>query len=269
MLYDHVFLIGVDGAGNFFKDADTPNLDYIRAHSSYAETFDAQTAFPTISAECWGAMLLGVTPEMHGYNNGYISQEEHKRTGDVKYPSVFKLAREKYPQARLVSYSDWNPINIGIVEDDIGVEKETGSIIDITRYIINSIESEEAPKLMFVQYDSVDGAGHHFGYGNKQYYNSISQIDAHLGIIWNTLRCKGLLSSTLLIITADHGGTPGGSHGGDTPAERTIYCGVFGDEIKGGPIGKMDVWDIPPIIGKALNLSSSPEWVGKIPENIF
>ncbi len=269
MLYDHVFLIGVDGAGSFFKEADTPNLDYIRAHSSYSETFDAQTASPTISAECWGAMLLGVTPEMHGMTNGYIGNPDHKRVGEVKYPSVFKLAREKYPNSKLVSFSDWNPINVGIVEDDLGVEKNTGRIIDITSHIIHSIESDECPKLMFVQYDSVDGAGHHYGYGTQRYYNSISQIDAHIGVVWNTLRFKGLLSSTLFIITADHGGTPEGSHGGDTPAEKTIYAGIFGEGVSGGPIGQMDVWDFPPIIGKALDLNPSPEWVGKVPEGIF
>ena len=35
MIYDHVFLIGVDGAGAFFKNADTPNLDYIEKNSPY------------------------------------------------------------------------------------------------------------------------------------------------------------------------------------------------------------------------------------------
>ncbi|MGI6742521.1 MAG: alkaline phosphatase family protein [Eubacteriales bacterium] len=269
MIYDHVFLIGVDGAGAFFKDADTPNLDYIAKNSSVSLTHSGRTAFPSISAECWGAMLLGVTPEAHGLTNGYISDEAHIRTGDVSQPSVFKLAREKYPNARLVSYSDWNPINIGIVEDDIGVEKKTGGTAELTKFIVDSINSDEIPKLLFVQYDCVDGAGHHFGYGTKQFYDSISLIDSCIGVIWNTLRMKGALGNTLLIVTADHGGTPSGGHGGDTPEEMTIFCGIYGKDVRNETIPELDVWDIPNIIGKALGLEAPASWVGRLPENIF
>ena len=56
--YSHVIVIGVDGAGAWFKDADTPNFDRIFAQGTV--TYRALSSKPTISAECWGSMLIGV-----------------------------------------------------------------------------------------------------------------------------------------------------------------------------------------------------------------
>ena len=69
--YKRVALIGVDGAGNFFKQASTPNLDRIFKDGSIA--YDVYTSIPSISAECWGAMLHGVTPDLHRLTNGICS----------------------------------------------------------------------------------------------------------------------------------------------------------------------------------------------------
>ena len=69
--YSHVIVIGVDGAGSWFKDADTPNFDKIFENG--AITYKALSSKPTISAECWGSMLIGVGPEIHGLTNGIVS----------------------------------------------------------------------------------------------------------------------------------------------------------------------------------------------------
>ena len=68
--FSHVIVVGIDGAGSFFKDADTPDFDRIFADG--AVTYDALASNPSISAECWGAMLLGVGPEIHKLNNGIV-----------------------------------------------------------------------------------------------------------------------------------------------------------------------------------------------------
>ena len=55
--YSHVIVVGIDGAGAFIKDAQTPNFDNIFKNG--AVTYGALASNPTISAECWGSMLLG------------------------------------------------------------------------------------------------------------------------------------------------------------------------------------------------------------------
>ena len=58
--HSHIIVVGIDGAGSFIKDADTPNFDRIFANG--AVTYNALSSNPAISAECWGSILLGVGP---------------------------------------------------------------------------------------------------------------------------------------------------------------------------------------------------------------
>ncbi|MBQ9717155.1 MAG: alkaline phosphatase family protein, partial [Clostridia bacterium] len=130
-VYERVVLLGVDGAGNFFRDIDTPNLD--RIFENGAVSYDVLTSDPTISAECWGSMLHGVTPECHRLSNSLVSSTPYDP--DSEFPSVFRIIRENDPDAVLASFCNWNPINVGIIEDNLGVHKDSGGDAVITRKI--------------------------------------------------------------------------------------------------------------------------------------
>ena len=248
--FDRVFLIGVDGAGAFFRDADTPCIDRIMKEG--ACTYDADTAIPSISAQCWGSMLLGVSPDVHKLTNSHV--ETHEYPTDSANPSLFRRIRETYPDADLASFSCWSPINYGIVEHNADVKLSSAGDDDLTDGIIAYLDAA-SPKFMFVQFDSVDGAGHENGYGTKAHLAQINEVDGYIGRIYDKLSERGLLENSLFIVTADHGGTPGGSHGGVTEAELKIYFGATGDGVKvNGEIGEMFVWDIPAVVLEALGI---------------
>ena len=118
--YSHVVIVGLDGMGIFCKDTPTPRMDGIFENG--AKTTKALSLFPTISAQNWGAMLLGADPEVHGLTNGIISQQEYK---NKDLPSIFTTVRQAYPDSELCSVSNWEPINHGIIEHDVGVLLET------------------------------------------------------------------------------------------------------------------------------------------------
>ena len=88
--YAHVVVVGVDGAGAFFREAETPCFDRIFANG--AVTYGALASNPSISAECWGSMLLGVGPEIHKLTNGIVSSVPYPT--DAEHPSVFRRIRE-------------------------------------------------------------------------------------------------------------------------------------------------------------------------------
>lgn len=265
--YKRVVLIGFDGAGTFFREADTPNIDKILQNGS--RTYNAITSFPSISAESWGAMLHGVTPECHKMTNSTVGIQRFDPNSP--YPSIFRLVKENYPDAKLVSFSVWSPINYGIIEEGLDVYKHSAHddimTIDAVEYIMKNDFD-----LMFFQFDSTDGAGHQNGYGSPKHLEQISIVDGYVGQIYDALEKRGMAEDTLFIISADHGGTPGGVHGGASDAEMYIMIGVAGKTvIKGNMLNDngISVRDIAAIVLYAFGIECPDTYQAMVPDNLF
>ncbi len=108
--YQHVIVIGIDGMGNYNLKADTPNMDMLFENGAVNNA--ALSMDPTISAENWGAMLIGCDPGVHELTNSIISRFEYKNKA---LPTVFTRIRKEYPEAYLASCCNWDPINYGKV----------------------------------------------------------------------------------------------------------------------------------------------------------
>ena len=270
--YSHVIVVGIDGAGAFIKNADTPCFD--RIFASGAVTYDALASNPTISAECWGSMLLGVGPEVHKLTNEIVSKEPYPV--DAAFPSLFRRIREVRPEAELGSFCQWSPITRGIVEQNLGVEHATGLDTLLTPKICRYIRSK-LPEFLFIQLDSVDGAGHRNGYGTEKHLQRISEVDGYLGAIYGAAEAAGILEDTLFIAIADHGGTnPGtgkGSHGGWTDGEKYVTFAARGKNVRQGTVEQMNIRDLAAIVLYALGLEipafEETGWTSQIPENLF
>ena len=111
--YDRVLIFGVDGAGNYMSQVNTPNFDRIFAEGSI--NYKAWSQYPTTSAHNWTSMFHGVRYQKHGVNNLVAKNKKYSKT---KYPSIFKVTAEKYPDAKMLSAVAWLPINYGIIEED-------------------------------------------------------------------------------------------------------------------------------------------------------
>lgn len=271
--FSHVIVVGIDGAGSFFKDADTPDFDRIFADG--AVTYDALASNPSISAECWGAMLLGVGPEVHKLNNGIVSSTPYPV--DSPYPSLFRRIREAYPDAELGSFCDWNPITYGIVENNIGVSHDTATDDELVPVICDYIRNKK-PDFLFMQFDSVDGAGHKYGYGTAEHLKRIAEVDVLINDVHSAAADAGIIDDTLFIVIADHGGTnpgngKGGSHGGWTDGEKYVTFAASGKGVKHGIISEMNIRDLAAIVLYSLGIDA-PEfdeqgWTAQIPDGLF
>ncbi len=264
--YNHVAVIGIDGMGNFNRLTDTPCMD--RIFSGGASTFFAYSLDPTISAENWGGMLIGADPAVHNLTNGYISCHPYE---NEKLPGVFRRIRERFPDAYLASVVNWNPINIGIVEDGIGVDKRTDENDEkVTERVIECVKNK--PLFLFVQLDNVDGAGHTFGYGSEGHLKKISEIDALVGRIFDEYEKQGIAEDTLFICIADHGGNDRG-HGGWSEGEKFVFFAVAGRRVKNGEIDFAVTKDIAAVVLYALGIEI-PEYnpagfSSQIPSGLF
>lgn len=264
--YKYVAVIGIDGMGKFNSQTDTPNLD--RIFEKGAVAWSAISQNPTISAQNWGAMLLGATPLVHKLTNGSISNEPYT---NESLPSVFKMIRESDPDCYLASVCNWNPINHGIVENGIGVEKLTASNDrDLTDLIVECVKKK--PKFLFVQMDDVDGAGHSGGYGTEHHYAEIRRADGYTGEIYDAYKEAGITDDTLFIVISDHGGVRNG-HGGYTDTEKYVFMGISGKGVKEGFINYAETRDIAAIVLYALGLKvpdyNEEGFTSQIPEGIW
>ncbi len=269
-VYKHVVVVGVDGAGAFFKEAETPNLDKIFADG--AVTYEGITSTPSISAQSWGSLFHGVTPEFHGLDNTITSVRPYP--ADSEFPSFFRVIREQMPEASLASFCHWNNINIGIIEDGIGVHKDSANTdIKVIKMAREYVEQEVgngngAPTMLYIHLDEADGAGHGSGYGTAIHLKKIKQQDGWIKQLYDTYAELGLLEDTLFIVTTDHGGL-GNSHGGDSDVEMKIMFAATGKTVEKGTIGEMGIRDTAAIVLHALGLTQPDSWTARVPSGLF
>lgn len=265
--YEHVFIIGVDGAGAAFSQTETPCFDSIFADG--ALRYNCQSERITISAQNWGSILLGVSCEMHGLTNDVCKKDE-RNSEDDSLGSIFRYAREKYPEAELVSFNNWTAINKGIIESDIGVNKINKDYDALlTDSIVDYINSGNEPALMFVQLDDADHAAHTYGGFSKQYYQAVRTADSYIGRIYNALVSNGLMENGLFIVVADHGETDDG-HGGDSVEESSVVVALDGKSVNNItlPEGTRNR-DVAAIALYALGIEKPEQMTASVPYGLF
>lgn len=272
-IYRHVIVVGVDGAGRFFREADTPSFDRIFRDGSV--TYRAYASNPSISAECWGSMLTGVSPKVHGLTNSVVAAEPYPENSP--FPTLFKRIHTACPDYVLGCYAEWSPVFFGMCEHSLPVWRETAPDTYLTPAICSFIELKK-PNFLFIQLDSVDGAGHKNGYGSAAYLARLHEVDAMIGRIYEATERAGILDDTLFIVIADHGGTYDGEgqpghHGGWTENERLVTFALRGTDIRPGEMGDANVRDLAAIVLYALGIPApdfaEEGWTSQIPEDLF
>ena len=266
--YDRVFIIGVDGAGRFFKDVNTPNFDRIFADG--AVDYTARTEMVTVSAQNWGSILSGVSYLRHGLTNDKAG--ETQRDSSTKYPTIFTYARRAFPEAELASIVHWDPINYGIIETDIGVNKMSpGNDEDVTNAICDYFDAGNAPTLFYCHFDDVDHAGHEHGSKSQEYISAIEAADARLGRVYDAIERNGLMENGLFIVVSDHGHLVVGGHFGLTARETNTTVAVKGKTVVAGGVMDDDTRnrDVSAIALYALGIERPAHMSSRVPANLF
>ena len=103
--YKHVVLLGIDGAGAYYRDTPTPNID--RIFKNGALTYKMRVTSPTSSAHSWCSCLHGCLTEHHGIvENYYVENNPYPRSA-YHYPSFLKVIKEAYPDKEVGVINSW------------------------------------------------------------------------------------------------------------------------------------------------------------------
>jgi arylsulfatase A-like enzyme len=84
-----------------------------------------------------------------------------------------------------------------------------------------SFMHQHRPQLMFIHLPGVDTVGHESGWGSPEQLAAIGRADQAVGLVLDALADLTLTESTLVILTADHGGA-GVDHEANDPRSHFI-----------------------------------------------
>ena len=266
--YDRVIIIGLDGAGTFIRDTDTPNFDRIFAGGNV--TWDCEAPYPTISAQGWGSIIYGVSSDVHGLTNAVVNENPFH---NPRLTSIFGAVKKKYPDSDVAAITTWHAFGKGIIDqaDDIYRYPMTKNIKYKT--VISKTEeyiAEHDPRLIFCYFGELDEAGHAYGFGSNKYLEKTREIDQAIGTLYDDFEKQGLLDNTLLMLVTDHGGTAEGTHGGSSPEETQTVFAIRGKGVlQNTEIKDMQLRDIAAITLYALGIDIPETYSGRVPNGIF
>jgi predicted AlkP superfamily pyrophosphatase or phosphodiesterase len=263
----HVVVIGVDGMSpNGVLKAEAPNLKRLREQGAW--TFHARGVMPTSSSPNWASMIMGAGPEQHGVTSNEWETNKFEIEPTIKgpggiFPTIFSVVRAQRRASFLAVYHDWDGFGRLVERNLVNVVEHDEGPTNTMHQAVACLLSHQ-PTLLFVHLDHVDHAGHEFGHGTPQYYESVKVADELLGQMLAAIREAGLQESTVLLVTADHGGI-GKGHGGATMAEIEIPWIICGPGIRRGYEIKSPVntYDTAATIALMLKVTPPDAWIAR------
>ncbi len=250
----HVIIITYDGMrGDAVAAAPMPNLMAMMREGAYTTT--ARTINYSVTLPAHASLISGLCQSKHGvdwdvttYYKGYslgvdIFDEAHA----AGLKTVMIVNKEKLRQL---------------------AEPETTDVFKIvygTEKVIMNTAIEQIPlgfDLMFIHFGSPDNRGHKYGWMSDSYLKALRDGDAALGLLLPALDEYGIRDSTLIIITADHGGHER-KHPGILIEDLLIPWVAYGPGVKVGELTNLvSIMDTGPTVSYALELPTQPDWDG-------
>ncbi len=191
------------------------------ARAKEAETIPQSDTLPSHAS-----MLSGVGARAHGlWWNSYQAAR-----GYIHVPTIFSVAHENgLSTAMFVGKPKLRHIAIPGTVDHFerpsylcgGVAKRAGAYF-----------AANTPDLMFVHFSDPDEYGHSHGWMSKEYLHAVHSSDRCLATLLSAIDATGLADSTLVIVTADHGGHGTKHSGGHSAVDRDIPWIVRGPGVQ-------------------------------------
>lgn len=264
---EHVVIIGVDGMSTEgVEKATAPNMHQFMRDGAY--TLHARGVMPTVSSPNWASMIMGAGPEQHGVTSNDWQPDEYEITPVCRgsagiFPTIFGVLREERSSSIIACFTDWDGF-VRLVEPKApDVIEYVEGVDNTTAHAIACLQRKK-PTFTFIHYDSVDHAGHTYGWGTTEYYEAVAQVDQLIGKVTEAIKQAGMFGRTIILVTADHGGQ-GKKHGGNTMQELEIPWIIFGPDVSPGKeiTSPVNTYDTAATVAYIFGLTPPNCWIGR------
>lgn len=216
---ERVLIISIDGLRpDRALLANMPTLRAMLRDGAY--TFWAKTTAVAITLPSHTSMITGVNPQKHGIM--WNSDLPLREPVYPRRPTLMEMARQAgYTTALVAAKSKFDALGKPGTVDAVFVPAE-GTVANaiVLAEAVKVIE-ERKPDVMYLHFADVDATGHAHGWGSPEQFAAIEKTDGHLAAVLAALDRAGVRGSTLVILSADHGGA-GLNHGAEDPRSRHI-----------------------------------------------
>ncbi|MFI6962738.1 alkaline phosphatase family protein [Streptomyces sp. NPDC050255] len=239
-------VIGVDGATfSKFATADMPNLKGFMAQGMTSRhNLYASPMAPTLSGPGWATVATGVWPDKHRVVDNSFTGADF-----AQYPDYQSRLEAADPTASTLVVGTWGPVTTDIFT---GADVlEAGASDDDTAARTVDYLTHGNPDSTFVHLDDVDHAGHDHGAASPEYRAALEATDVRVGRILDAVTSRPAYAGEdwLIMVTADHGHTEAGGHGGDSPQERETFVIARGAGYAAGSVRQdVKIVDIAPTV---------------------
>jgi predicted AlkP superfamily pyrophosphatase or phosphodiesterase len=242
---EHVFIISVDGGKPaVIAESEMPTLKKLAAEG--AVTWQASTIFPPKTLPSHTSMMTGMGPDKHQVLwNDYMPIR-----GFVKVPTIFSLLKANDPQAVTGLFAGkvkfrhlWLDGSLDVFDfggpqtrapiagtPEIEKDKKPSQLV---AKLASAWVKERKPALAFIHFSDPDTAGHKSGWGSPEQKEAFKVTDQALWQFIQALKEAGIADSSVVIISADHGGHDK-THGENIPDDMIIPWIAWGKGVKKG-----------------------------------
>ena len=252
-------VIGLDGAAAAqISEENTPNLAGLVKGGMLAKSnLYANPMAPTVSGAGWSTIATGVWPDKHKVPDNSFSNPNY-----AQYPDYLTRLETARAQSSTLVVGTWSPIPQKVFGEKTDLRIAGGNDAGTTAKAVDYLRNGN-PDSTFVHLDEIDGAGHSSGSSSAAYAKAHATADAQIGQILAALdeRKTKKREDWLVVITADHGHTPGGGHGGSSTGERATFVIAQGKGIEAGSVRHdVKISDIAPTVLKHQGVRIEDEW---------
>lgn len=230
-----LIVVVVDGMKN---DLASENLGYLEQLVNSQEAMRAvvQSELPSLSRPLYEVLLTGTPSHING-----ITSNDSVRLSSQE--SLFHLTKKNGLVNATASYywisELYNRAPFHYVEDR--EQKNEEHVIQYGKFywedhypdshlLIDGevLRRETNPDFLYIHSMNVDDTGHAYGSDSREYREKILKMDSQLSELIPNWKKDGYQ----IVVTADHGMSKWGTHGGTTDDERFVPLYVISDKVK-------------------------------------